>query len=115
MWSYTSAWLSALKRPVVLFLVVFSASVILVCASLFYVLEANINPNISGFFDALYLTVTTITGVGFGDVVPVTRLGKTLAMLVMLLGTGIFVSFSAVLATTLIEIDLHLRGPKDES
>lgn len=115
MWNYFKAWTGSIKRPIMIFLCCFSATVIFGSAAVFYLLESSVNPNIKEFLDALYFTVTTLTGVGFGDIVPVTRLGKIFAMANMLLGTAIFVTFSAVIATTLIEIDLEIQSNKDES
>ncbi|MCD6592088.1 MAG: potassium channel protein [Thaumarchaeota archaeon] len=41
-------------------------------------------------FDSLYLTVTIISTVGFGDIVPETALGRMIYMVLVLVGIGIF-------------------------
>ena len=42
------------------------------------------------FFDSLYLTVTILSTVGFGDIVPKTVLGRAVYMSLVLTGVGVF-------------------------
>jgi voltage-gated potassium channel len=48
---------------------------------------AKIEPDVDAG-DGLYWAVTTVTTTGYGDIVPTTETGKTLAMVLMLLGAG---------------------------
>jgi voltage-gated potassium channel len=50
--------------------------VFFVSAGLFYSVEHRANPDIRSFGDAFYYAVVTLTTVGFGDIVPVTRMGR---------------------------------------
>jgi len=50
--------------------------VFFVSAGLFYSAEHQVNPGVENFGDAFYYTVVTLTTVGFGDVVPVTQMGR---------------------------------------
>ncbi|AQY52483.1 potassium channel family protein [Listeria weihenstephanensis] len=45
-------------------------------------------PSIKDYPDALWFAIVTTTTVGYGDIVPVTGLGRTLAILLMLFGIG---------------------------
>ncbi|MFC6786383.1 ion transporter [Halobaculum halobium] len=45
-------------------------------AGLFYSAEAAVNPGVANFGDAFYYMVIALTTVGFGDIVPATRLGR---------------------------------------
>lgn len=56
-----------------------------------FVLEHGDNPAIENYVDALYFTVTTLTTTGFGDIVPVGRGGRLLAVVIMLIGVILFV------------------------
>ena len=51
-------------------------------------LEAHVARLHELFFESLYLSVMTITTVGFGDVVPLTRVGKALTAVEGLAGIG---------------------------
>ncbi len=114
MMSYTRVLLSSFSRPVFTFLLFLSGTFILLGAALFHWVEFGQNSKLQSFLDSLYFTVTTMTGVGFGDIVPVSPLGKFLSMGLMLLGTGVFVSFTAVLASSLIELEAEMNE-KDHS
>lgn len=52
-------------------------SLLYVSAGLFFQVEKDVNPEVSNFFDALYFSTITLFTVGFGDVTPLTSLGRT--------------------------------------
>ncbi|HET0880651.1 TPA: ion transporter, partial [Streptococcus pneumoniae] len=56
--------------------------IILVGSSILSVVEEK------SFSDSLWWTLVTVTTVGYGDIVPVSLLGKWLAVLLMLVGIG---------------------------
>jgi voltage-gated potassium channel Kch len=56
-----------------------------------------------------------MTSVGYGDITPQTQLGKITAMAMMLLGTFIFVSFTGVIASTVIEAELEAKQKNRKS
>lgn len=109
MLNFTKTLMSSFRRPVLLYLVTLSASLIIFCSFLFYYFEAGVNPNIRTFFDAIYFSVTIMTGVGLGDISPVGFTGRLLSMAMMLIGTGIYVSFTAVFAAIILEAELNHR------
>lgn len=57
------------------------------------------------FLDALYFTIVTVGTVGYGDIYPVTAAGRTLAILMIVLGVGTFLGVIA----TVTEIILQRR------
>ena len=73
----------------------------------------------SSFFDAFYLAMTTITTVGFGDIHPVTTSGRVVTMLLMVSGTGLFLTYIAMLAShfssaEMAEIESELKRIESE-
>lgn len=60
-------------------------------------------------FDSFYFSVITLTTVGYGDIHPVTTLGKTLAMLYIFMGIGIIFGFVNAIAKTRFEITIKDR------
>jgi voltage-gated potassium channel len=82
------AAIRASRRKITLFLV---SVVAIVCVegTIVYVIETNANPDFSSIPQAMYWAVVTLTTVGYGDVAPVTVLGKLMASIVMLTGFAI--------------------------
>jgi voltage-gated potassium channel len=68
---------------------------IIIAASLMYTLESEAQPEVFGnILHSLWWAVVTMTTVGYGDVTPVTLLGKIVATFIMLIGVG-FVALPA--------------------
>lgn len=79
---------------VIFLMVVFLASVAE------YFLERDVQPGTFGSVPAaLWWAVVTLTTTGYGDVVPVTPLGRMVAALVMICGVGVFGLWTGILAT----------------
>jgi voltage-gated potassium channel len=65
-----------------------------------YVLERDVQPGTFGNVPAaLWWAVVTLTTTGYGDVVPITPLGRIVAALVMICGLGVFGLWTGILAT----------------
>ena len=52
------------------------SSLLFVSTGLIYEFEHLVNPQIGTYFDALYFGLTTLTTVGYGDIVPITLAGR---------------------------------------
>jgi len=59
------------------------------------------------FFDALYMTVTTLTTVGYGETHPLDRIGRVYNMVLILTGMGVMFYIVGSLARVVIEGELH--------
>ena len=65
-----------------------------------YLLERDVQPATFGNVpSALWWAVVTLTTTGYGDVVPITPLGRMVAALVMICGLGVFGLWTGILAT----------------
>jgi voltage-gated potassium channel len=79
---------------VIFLMVLFFASVAV------HVLERDVQPVAFGSIPAtLWWAVATLTTTGYGDVVPVTPLGRLIAAVVMICGLGVFGLWTGILAT----------------
>jgi voltage-gated potassium channel len=73
---------------------------LLFASTLIYFIERDVQPEKFGSVPAAaWWAISTLTTVGYGDVVPVTPLGKILGGFVMLLGVGMFALPIAIIAT----------------
>ncbi len=99
-------FVTVMQRPAFIFLGFMAMTAMTFFSAVFYFIEHEVNPKVQSGLDAAYFTVSTMTSVGFGDITPSTSAGKVAAMIMMLLGTFIYVSFTAVVASTIMEIDL---------
>jgi voltage-gated potassium channel len=59
------------------------------------------------FFDALYMTVTTLTTVGYGETHPLDQIGRTYNMVLILTGMGVMFYIVGSLARVVIEGELQ--------
>lgn len=67
-------------------------------------------PTFRDFFDALYWATVTLTTVGYGDMVPVTDIGRFVSMLSSLFGVAIIALPSGVITASYLE---ELRSQKN--
>lgn len=105
MWSNSRNLVRSFARPSFVYLLFATLTIMSGFSILFHWIESPTNPRIGGWLDSLYFTVATMTSVGFGDIVPVTVVGKVFTIVMMLAGSAIYVSFTAVVASTILELD----------
>lgn len=79
------------KKPLPdVYKVILSFTCILVYFSLVIIyIESTANPQLQGFEDGMWWAITTVTSVGYGDITPVTNVGRIAAGLLMLMGIGL--------------------------
>ncbi len=85
--------LSFAERTRLIYGLVLYLLVIIVGAIILFNTEASINPTMSTPDDTLWYMIVTVTSVGYGDVVPITGLGRMIGVIAML---------SAILFTSLV-------------
>jgi len=80
------------------------AVLVVVSSALLYLLEHEAQPVAFGSIPAaMWWSVSTLTTVGYGDVVPVTTGGRVVGSIVMVLGIGVFVMWTSIFAAGFIE------------
>jgi len=91
---------------------------IIIAASLMHTIEGETQPEAFGsILNALWWSVVTMTTVGYGDVVPMTAMGKIIATFIMLIGVGLVALPAGMLAARFGEelrerkknLDSHIR------
>jgi voltage-gated potassium channel len=84
--------------------------VMVICCAAIYFAERDVNATIRSPFDALWWGISTMTTVGYGDVVPQTAEGRIAASALMLLGIGLFSAVTAIITSFLVR-DQGSRAP----
>lgn len=82
-----------------------------IMAALMHLIESNANnPDFSSMPQAMYWAVVTMTTVGYGDITPITPLGKFLSAVMMLIGYSMIIVPAGILSGEIAaEAQRHAR------
>jgi voltage-gated potassium channel len=96
------------------FIVYATIGIVLFFGFLFYVSE----PDVNSYSDGLWWALVTITTVGYGDITPLTNLGRIVASALMIMGIGFIATITAAISSYFIssfsdkEITMNELGEK---
>lgn len=77
---------------------------IAIVSLIMYGVEHSAQPNVfENAFSGIWWAIETLTTVGYGDIYPITALGKLLASMISLLGIGLVAVPTAIISTGFIE------------
>jgi voltage-gated potassium channel len=83
-------------------ILILSLQSILISWVLFYAVEHGKNPQVWDIFDGIWWAVITLTTIGYGDIYPITFLGRVLAMILALIGIGLVALPTGILTSGFI-------------
>ena len=89
----------ALKSPLLIYFTVAGNLLTFSAAYLFYFFENEINENVSGYLDAVWWALCTVSTVGYGDIVPITIAGRIVGAFLIIVGVTFFLGFMAALVS----------------
>ncbi|RLA70253.1 MAG: hypothetical protein DRG09_03675 [Epsilonproteobacteria bacterium] len=78
--------------------------------SIFYLLEFGINESLHSYLDAIYWALVTISTVGYGDISPVTEMGKVVSMFGIIFGIAMISFVTSVMVSAFSERFDELRN-----
>lgn len=87
-------------------------TLVIIMGSLMYLVEGGAN-GFSTIPDSIYWAIVTITTVGYGDISPVTALGKFVASAIMLMGYAIIAVPTGII-TTEMAMAMMTKGETQE-
>lgn len=94
----------AKKKEIFSIMIFFLVFVILFSATIMYLVENSAQPEkFSSIPASIWWAMMTVTTVGYGDIIPITPLGKTIGSFITLAGVLVLALPSAILATGFIE------------
>ena len=74
-----------------------------------YLVEAKSNPSINNVLDGMWWALVTVTTVGFGDITPVTLLGRIVGGVLMVAGMFTLALFAGIVGSSLVSGMLSIR------
>jgi len=97
-----------------LYLVTISAGVVIAAAFAVLAIEfRSPGSQIQGVSNALWWALSTVTTVGYGDIVPATPLGRIVGMALMVVGIGVMAALISQVSATLVEARMaRTRTPR---
>jgi len=98
------------SRPKIIVFILSVSLVVIILGTLMYIIEGQQN-GFDNIPKSIYWAVVTLTTVGYGDVVPITTLGKTVAVFIMLLGYAIIAVPTGIVSS---ELTKHNKEKKQE-
>lgn len=106
------------EKNVLLTILALAMFYIFLSALVMFNAEPHINPNtgeptFTSFLDALYWATVTLTTVGYGDVTPVTNIGRLVCMFSSLFGVVIIALPSGIITASYLD-ELHALRKKQE-
>ena len=105
--------LAASRRKILIFIFVV-LTLVTVVGSMMYLVESEANDDFSSIPQSVYWAIVTVSTVGFGDIFPVTPLGKALASVLIVMGYGIIAVPTGIVTVELSrgrEAHRHERCP----
>ncbi len=72
-------------------------------AVLVWLLERDTNTDLASFSEAIWWAVVTVTTVGYGDITPITTMGRFVAVVIMVTGIGIIGTLASAMASVLLD------------
>jgi len=97
-----------LKKENLSFVLILITVIVLVSSAIISLVEPNFT-----FGDALWWSMVTLTTVGYGDLTPKTFPGRSIAVLIMILGIGLLTTASITISATVASILIN-RKIKEE-
>lgn len=92
------------QRKTLLATIIVMIVTLFIASTLMYLAERQVQPEaFASIPQAMWWGMTTLTTVGYGDVVPISAAGRVIGMIIMLLGIAMFALPTAILATAFID------------
>jgi voltage-gated potassium channel len=92
------------RRHLLYVSVAMMATAVFCAAALLYMVQHPAQPDkFSSIPETLWWAVVTLTTIGYGDIAPITPLGKALTSIIALFGIGIFALPTAILTAAILD------------
>ena len=90
-----------IKTPLLIYFMVAGNSIMFLSAYVFFHFEKAVNSQVLNYWDALWWAICTVSTVGYGDIVPITGVGRITGAFLIIFGAMFFLGFMAITATAM--------------
>jgi voltage-gated potassium channel len=77
--------------------------VLVIGSFLFYLVEHGVNPEVPNYESAMWYSIVSMTTVGYGDIIPITGIGRIIGIILIFTGMGYVSLVTATLAYSFID------------
>ncbi len=77
--------------------------VLIIGSYLFFISEHAVNPEVPTYESAIWYSIVSMTTVGYGDIVPITAIGRIIGVIIILTGMGYVSLVTATLAYSFLD------------
>jgi voltage-gated potassium channel len=84
-------------------------TIVVIIGSLMYFIEGSVNENFSNIPQSMYWAIVTLTTVGYGDIVPITVIGKFFASMLMILGYAIIAVPTGIVTAEMTSLSANMQ------
>ncbi len=104
--------LSAMRssRDKIFVFLYFVVLMVLIIGSAMYVIEGSVNEQFDSIPTSIYWAIVTLTTVGYGDITPVTNLGKFMSAVVMIMGYAVIAVPTGIVSASMIRDERKVSG-----
>lgn len=104
-----------IREKSLIYLLLLSSSAIVIGGIGFYIVDLRVDePSIKNLEDALWLTIATITTVGYGEIYPHTTEGRIVASILLFAGILTFFGFISTIASKIINPTSEVKIKQDK-
>jgi voltage-gated potassium channel len=95
---------SFIQRSRLLYLLAITVVLVIISSAAVFCLEKDApGAQIDNFSDALWWSISTVSTVGYGDIVPNGVIGRAIGMVLMVIGIGIMTALISQISATLVQ------------
>ena len=98
---FSKALFKALTTPLIIYFTIIGNAIMFLSAYLFLCIEREVNHKVETYGDALWWALCTVSTVGYGDIYPMTHLGRVIAAFLIITGVMFYMGSFAIMITTL--------------
>ena len=105
---FSIALFKSFMAPLLVYFATVGNIIMFLCAWAFYYFEKPTNPQVGSYGDALWWAICTVSTVGYGDIFPITALGRIIGAFLIIFGVMFFLAFTAGMVSimfTLIAVE----------